>query len=179
MQRFALAVRLAAATASLALLAAAPAQAGTDIHWEVTGVFDDGSTLSGAFDVDKFLVMADWDLTTTGSSSFDGFNYFRTPSPGATANSSGDNTEKTITTHIGGQTAFLRLAFVDSLFKLGSHNKIDISGTFPASFECEGSFSCFANDGREHTRHLVSGFAVGSGTSVIGEGGGGASGTPE
>ncbi len=180
MKRLALAAPLAAAAATLALLVAAPAQAGQDIHWDVTGTFDDGSTLSGSFDVDQFLVMADWNLTTTASSSFDGFNYFRTPSPDSTANSSSDNTERSITTHIGGSTAFLRLAFVDSLFKLGNHNKIDISGTFPASFECEDSFSCFANDGREHTRHLISGFAVASGTSVVGEGGGGgAGGVPE
>jgi hypothetical protein len=182
MKRFALAVRLAPATAAaLTLLAAAaaPAQAATDIRWDVTGAFDDGGKLSGFFDVDKFGVMFDWDLKTTTVGPFTGFEYIRTPPPNGTANSGGDNSETAIALKKV-PDAFFRLGFTSSLFTLSKHNALNVGGDVSPSFECVDSFSCFQNDGHGTSRHLVSGFAVGTPTTIGGDtGGGGASGTPE
>jgi hypothetical protein len=150
-------------TAAAALLAAASAaNAGIDIHWVVSGTFDDGGSLAGSFDIDQYGFITDWDITTST------LDYLRQPSPGVFE--SGGNTSHSITVGPDYQD-YLLLSFVGALTALSNDNELKVSdGT---SFECIGSFNCPVTNDPAHTRFLTSGSAAGTQTSIAGGPGGG------
>lgn len=148
---------------------AAPAAAAQDLHWDVSGTFADGGAFSGAFDVDKFGVLFDWDLTTTDAADGSGFKgqTYRNGTPGATS----ANADASIAVGYNFQDVF-QLAFAHSLFSPRADNAVLLTDPPGGSFECVSSFSCFRASGGV-VRRLVSGSAHSSGTIISGGGGGG------
>jgi hypothetical protein len=167
----ALVARVGMAAALLAGAATA-AHAAQDVHWDVTGVFADGGTLSGFFDVDKAGVLFDWNIVTTagtGASPFAGETYENGLS-GATSG----NADSVIDVGFHFNNV-LNLAFASSLFTPIASNALLVAGSPGPSFECIGSFSC-GNGVAGTNRFLISGSAVASGTTISGAGGGGGNG---
>lgn len=62
------------ATAALGALAGS-GTARADVHWLVSGVFDDGGTLSGSFSLNQYGFLSAWDLTTTPGLLLGGYEY--------------------------------------------------------------------------------------------------------
>jgi hypothetical protein len=129
-------------------LSAAPSTAKADIAWTVNGAFNDGSTVTGYFDIDVYGYLDGYNLqTTTGD--LPGFDY--TPADSYYSNG---------TFFIDAQPQYqndLHLEFADSLSVPTADNPI-IGGSTDASWECQGSFSCYLPaDGA--TRFIAEGFA--------------------
>jgi hypothetical protein len=161
---------LLAAAGLLAL--AQPAAAAQDVHWDVAGTFLDGGRFSGAFNVDKFGVLFDWDLTTTDATDGSGFlgQEYKNGLSGATSG----NSDAAIA--VGYRfTDVFQLTFAHSLFTPFAHNHIVLTGAPGGSFECVGSFSCF-NAGGGAVRLLAGGTARATSTVITGGGGSGGGG---
>jgi hypothetical protein len=138
--------KLFAAVAFVALLPVA-AQA-ADITWTVSGTFSDGGTLAGTFNINQYGFLDGYNLTTSGGS-MPGIGY--TP-----ANSYYANGDFYFDAQPGYQ-GDLHLEFLDSL-AIASNNNPIIGGNPGPSFECQGSYSCFDQQGGT-TRFLAEGSA--------------------
>ena len=143
-----LTLRLAGAATAAACLAALPSVASADVTWLVNGTFDDGTTVSGTFDINVYGYLESADLTTQTKGGFAGFEYTLADSYIATGDKYVDFQP--------GYTSDLRITFTDSLGVGEAHNTI-VGGEFGPSYECQGSFSCYVPSGGS-TRYL-SGFA--------------------
>jgi hypothetical protein len=128
---------------SLGVLAL-PGAAVADVHWRVNGVFDDGTTLTGTFDIDTYGYLGPSALTTQAQGTFPGFTY-------TLGDSSAGNTATAIDFERG-YTGDLHLVFASNLSS-GGTNPI-VSG-----YECVGSYSCYNASGGT-IRNLVSGVAT-------------------
>ncbi len=134
-----------AAAATMALAAAAPASA--DVHWTVSGVFQDGGTLTGWFNINVYGELGAFDLFTQGGG-FSDFEY-----------TSADPTDYTKAGSHGGPPFYPYIApyFVD--FQPGYHQDLHlvfdkpldtqsannplIVGNPGPSYECIKSYSCY------------------------------------
>jgi hypothetical protein len=129
-------VALIAATA----LISSAAQA--DVHWYVSGTFDDGATITGTFDINQYGYIANPDLTTdTGI--FTGMNY--TPATVST-----NNTTTSLTFDFNAYMDEMQLYFASDLNVGTATNAL-----LTTSKECRGNY-CGSGG---LTRHIVSGFA--------------------
>lgn len=119
-----------------------------DVVWTVNGTFDDGATLTGTFTTNVYgFLLGDYSLTTTAKGPFTAFTY-----------NSSDSYFSNGTFYVDFQPGYqqdLHLEFSDSLSVPNLNNPIVGNG---ASFECQGSFSCFIPAGGE-VRYIDSGFA--------------------
>jgi hypothetical protein len=147
----------AASSVALLLGAAAPSVANADVHWLVSGLFDDGGSLSGFFDIDVYGYMTDYDLkTTAGSVVTTGLEY--TP-----ANSYLNNSIDTpFYIEAWNQNPFayyggIQLQFLDALITPNANNPID-GGSPGPSWECTASWVC-PDQGQGATRYIASGSA--------------------
>jgi hypothetical protein len=137
---------VAAAFAAMAVPAAAQA---ADITWTVSGTFNDGGSLGGTFNINQYGFLDGYDLTTSGGS-MPGIGY--TP-----ANSYFSNGNFYFDAQPGYQ-GDLHIDFLDSLTVATANNPI-IGGNPGPSFECQGSYSCFDQQGGT-TRFLAEGSAT-------------------
>ncbi|WP_372785412.1 PEPxxWA-CTERM sorting domain-containing protein [Phenylobacterium sp.] len=160
-----------AAGVALALWVGTAAQAA--VVWHVTGLFNDGSALSGDFtiNIDGFIDGPSLDVATNL------FDY-------KAANSSLNNTARSIDAQPGFMND-LRLTFTRDLTAVGVGANALVAGVGGPSFECRGSFTCFkgdpALDPQGSYRWLVSGEALSALTGDVGGGGpgGGGAAVPE
>lgn len=143
--------RLAPIFASAAVFAAlaAPVAARADVTWLVSGLFDDGGTLSGFFNINVYGYLEGYDLTTTTGGAVSGFEY--TP-----LNSYFSNDVFYVDAQPG-YAGDLHLQFTTPLTTHSANNPI-IGGEDGPSYECVQSYSCYVNQGGT-TRYLTSGFA--------------------
>jgi len=147
----------AACAAALIGAAVAPSAALADIHWLVSGTFDDGGSLSGYFDINVYGYLSGYDLVTTAGSKEGGFEYTK-------ADSYWSNGALFVDLEPG-YRGDLHLDFADVLTTAVADNPI-VGGAHGPSYECVNSWSCYVPRGGT-TRYLASGFA-----SVPGTGGG-------
>lgn len=146
---------LGACAAALAL-AAAPTAASADVHWVLTGQFDDGGSLGGFFDIDQYGFLTGYDVQTTAGTAEGGFDY--TPSDSYFSNGA---------FYVDFEPQYqnaLHLAFADDLGTPVSNNPI-LGGSPGPSFECVNSWSCYVPSGGT-TRYIASGFAAAGGGAV-------------
>ena len=141
--------RLACAAAATACIAVLPSAANADVTWLVNGTFDDGTTVTGTFDINVYGYLENADLKTETNGVFTGFEYTTVDSYVATG--------VTFVDFQPGYTSDLRLTFTDSLGAPEANNPI-IGGEFGPSYECQGSYSCYVPAGGD-TRYIASGFA--------------------
>jgi hypothetical protein len=154
---FGFARRMAPAAACAAVLAglAAPTIASADTHWLVSGVFDDGGTLSGYFDINVDGWLDGYDLTTAAGTIEGGFDY--TPLTSYFANG---------TFFVDAEPGYfndLHLEFADPISAPVADNPIVSDGG--ASYECVQSWSCYVPNGGV-TRYLTGGSAT-AGSSIV------------
>ena len=154
-------VRVGGALAAAALVGmAGAASAATPVTWNVTGVFNDGGTLSGTFTMDEYdFLLSDFSLTTTAGSLEPGFTY--TAGNAYFSNTNPDYAPTPI--YIDFQPQYfsnLHIQFANDLGVAAPTNQI-IGGYQGPSFECLNSWSCPAPgfDGYA-VRYLVSGEAT-------------------
>jgi hypothetical protein len=136
-----------AAAAFAALTLPVVAQA-ADVTWTVTGTFNDGGKLSGTFNINQYGYLDGYDLVTSGGS-LPGIGYTPANSYFANGNFYFDAQP--------GYQGDLHLAFTDTLSAAIANNPI-IGGDPGPSFECQGSYSCFDQQGGT-TRFLSEGSA--------------------
>jgi len=161
-------VAIAGCAAALGL-AATPAASTPQLltHWTVNGVFDDGGTLTGGFDVDIYGYLGDFDLKTSGGS-LTPFEY--TP---ATAYYGGSGTVPgpDYNTYVApfyfdvepGYAQALHLVFQSPLNDPIGANVL-LGGFQGPSFECQNSYSCYVPQG--DIRYIASGSAKADGAAV-------------
>ena len=134
-------IRFATALAASACLFATSA-AVADTHWVVNGVFDDGTTLSGYFNLNVYGNLSSFKLTTQAGTEL-AANVYTTG--GADPN--------------GFTVDFQPVPYVDDL-RLTFANTLDVAAAtdplLTTSYECQGSSSCFVPSGGA-TRYLISG----------------------
>ena len=140
---------VAAAFAALAIPAVAQA---ADITWNVSGTFNDGGTLTGSFNINQYGYLDGYDLTTSGGS-MPGIGYTPANSYFANGNFYFDAQP--------GYQGDLHLEFLNSLSVASANNPI-LGGNPGPSFECQGSYSCFDQQGGT-TRFLAEGAASAAG----------------
>ncbi|MGH7023250.1 MAG: PEP-CTERM sorting domain-containing protein [Caulobacteraceae bacterium] len=138
-----------AALCASACLAASPAAA---TEWLVNATFDDGTTLTGTFVVNAYGYLQSANLQTDTKGVFTGFDYTVADSYVA---SDGVDSPSYIDFQPGYQSD-LRIEFADALTVGSPDNPIV---TDDASYECQGSFSCY-DLGGGNTRYIDSGFAT-------------------
>ena len=138
------------AVCAAAGLAAAPSMASADTEWLVNATFDDGTTLTGTFVVNVYGYLESANLQTDTNGAFTAFDYKTTNSSVATGVSSPYYID-----FQPGYQSDLHVVFADALTVGSQDNPIVIGG---ASFECQGSFSCF-DGGGGNTRFIGSGSA--------------------
>jgi hypothetical protein len=164
--------RLAPVALCAAALAAATA-AKADIQWTVTGLFDDGATLSGYFDINMYDQFSDFDLKTSGGSVVGAQEY----KFGAQNLSSWSQPN-----YIEFSPAYqgdLHIGFALNTGTVALTNDIVTGGDAPGpSFECIVSFDCgrVATDGPPAdgpTHFLISGYATGVVIPDVNDGGNG------
>jgi hypothetical protein len=158
---FAITRRLAPFAVGAAMLAglAAPGVASADIHWLVSGVFDDTGTLSGYFDINVYGFLDGFDLTTTAGTTESGFEY--TPETSYFSNG---------TFYVDAEPGYfndLHLEFLDPITTAVASNPI-VGGENGPSYECAASWSCYVNSGGT-TRFLASGSATAGGVLGVPE----------
>jgi hypothetical protein len=137
--------------ALLSGLALWPAAASANTEWLVNATFDDSTSLSGTFVVDAYGYVVSANLQTETNGVFTAFDYTTTDSYVATGVS--------IPYYIDFQPGYqsdLHVVFADALTVGTADNSIVID---PASYECQGSFSCY-DLGGGNTRFIESGSAV-------------------
>ncbi len=129
-------------------LSVAPSAANADVTWNVNGTFNDGATVTGFFDINVYGYLEAYNLQTTAGD-LPGFDY--TPSNSYYSNG---------TFYIDAEPQYqndLHLTFADSLTVPTANDPI-VGGASDASWECQGSFSCYLpEDGA--TRFITEGFA--------------------
>ena len=146
---FAMIRRLAPLALCAAALAGATA-AKADVEWTVDGIFDDGATLHGVFDLNQYGDFSSYDMNTSAGPVIGPIEY-TLHGAGAQSWTWPSKVEFEI-----GYTTTLHLEFTDNLTPAEAYNPIVIG----PSFECITSYSCF-NLQNGPTRYLVSGSAVG------------------
>ncbi|WP_404711152.1 PEPxxWA-CTERM sorting domain-containing protein [Sphingomonas sp. MMS24-J13] len=129
-------VALIAATALVSTAARA------DVHWYVSGTFDDGATITGTFDINQYGYIANPNLTTADGI-FTGMNY--TP-----ATTSTGNTATSLTFDFNAYRDEMQLYFASDL-NVGTVS----NALLTTSKECRGNY-CGSGG---LTRHIISGFA--------------------
>ena len=140
---------LTIAAACMALgLAGAPAAASADTTWLVNATFTDGTPVTGKFTLDTYGYLTSASLTTEPFGAFPGYTY-------TLADSSVSNGDFYVDFQPGYQ-GDLHLVFADDLTVPSENNPIVAAG---ASYECQGSFSCYDLGGGE-TRFIGSGSAA-------------------
>lgn len=133
---------------ALAAACALTATAANATQWIVTGTFDDGTTLTGHFDVNQYGYPANWSFETQVDSPTYVGNVYDTSFNATNLYGSNNNS---VDFFPGTYHTTLHFDFADSLLTGEAHNAI--LGT---SNECENSWGCPAGDA---TRYLTSGFA--------------------
>jgi len=150
MKRFLLGV-LSLCTASFGLALLSPAKA--DVVWTVNGTFQDGTTLTGTFQINVYGYLdKNYSLTTQANGAFSGFTY--------TSSNSYFQNGSFYVDFQPGYKQDLHLAFLNSLLTPSPDNPI-LSAASPAtgpSYECINSYSCFDLGGGT-VRYLGTGFA--------------------
>jgi hypothetical protein len=129
-------VALIAATAMISTAAQA------DVHWYVSGTFDDGATITGTFDINQYGFIANPDLTTSDGL-FTGMAY-------TSASVSTNNTTTSLTFDYNSYKNEMQLYFTGDLNVGTAYNAMLIS-----SKECRNNYCGSGGD----TRLLTSGFA--------------------
>ena len=137
--------------ALLSGLALWPAAASANTEWMVNATFDDNSTLTGTFVVNTYGYLVSANLQTETNGVFTAFDYTTSDSFVATGISS-----PYFIDFQPGYQSDLHVVFADSLTTGTADNPIVTGG---ASYECQGSFSCF-DLGGGNTRFIESGFAT-------------------
>jgi hypothetical protein len=128
---------------------AMPSAAKADVAWFVNGTFDDGGTVTGAFNINVYGYLDGYDLKTTRGDGFSAFEYTE-------LNSYFSNGTFYFDAQPGYQQD-LHLEFVDDLGVAIAYNPI-VGGDQGPSYECQGSFSCYVpTDGA--IRYITSGYA--------------------
>jgi hypothetical protein len=148
---------LATACAATVIGAAAPALA--DIHWLVSGTFDDGATLSGWFNINPYGYLDGFNLVTTSGTKEAGFDYTAADSYAANGGLYVDAEP--------GYKNDLHIDFADVLTTAVADDPI-VGGAHGPSYECVNSWSCYVATGGV-TRYLVSGYASVGGTNPVGD----------
>ncbi|MBS0359785.1 MAG: PEPxxWA-CTERM sorting domain-containing protein [Proteobacteria bacterium] len=141
----------AACAAALAIGLGVAAPASADIYWLVSGLFDDGGTLSGFFDINVYGYLQNYDLVTTaGSTVTPGYEY--TPSDSYFSNG---------TFYVDAQPGYRQDLHLDFLLPINVKVAVNpiVGGSPGPSYECVGSYSCYDLGGGT-TRFLASGFAA-------------------
>ena len=145
--------RLAPLAACAAALACAAPPALADVHWVVTGTFDDQGALSGYFNIDADGYLTTFDLTTTAGGTLPGAEYTPENSYIWTGVDAGDY----YVDFEPGDKNDLHLQFTYSLSDPIADNPIIGGGQGP-SYECANSWSCYVAEGGP-VRYLDTGFA--------------------
>jgi len=131
-------------------VATAPTTAHADVLWWLTGAaFDDGTLLSGEFTTNVYGYVSSWNLTTETNGVFTGYDY---TNGGIDYSASGSH----FIDFQPGYFSDLHIVFQDDLTIPSPEINPIVTGG--ASYECQGSYSCFVPAGA--TRYLVSGEAV-------------------
>jgi hypothetical protein len=124
------------------LLAGSAAQA--DVHWYVTGHFDDGAALSGWFDINQYGFIANSDVTTSDGSAFVGAHY---ATPGISTSNTATSLSYFPNLYVDGMT----LNFAGDLNVGAPTNAL-----LTTSYECRTNY-CAQNS--SVFRYIVSGYA--------------------
>ncbi len=143
---------LAGAAVAAALTLGAGA-ASADTKWTVNGTFDDGTTLTGHFDINQYNFLAhNWDLFTQedGQQGFVSHEYL----PDINGFDPALNVVQFVFSDYFGE---MQLTFLHNLNVASNNNPI----IGEASWECQFSYACPDSPG-DPTRYLVSGFASAS-----------------
>jgi hypothetical protein len=155
-------IRGGCAVAAATLLGmASAASAATPVTWNVTGVFNDGGTLSGTFTMDEYDFLLDnFSLTTTAGSLEAGGTYTKDNSFFSNTNPDYAPTPIYIDFQPGYASA-LHIQFANDLGVAAPTDQI-IGGYQGPSFECLNSYSCpdAGNLDNYALRYLVSGEAT-------------------
>lgn len=133
------------------------------IDWAVQAVLDDGTALSGTFDIGYYGYIGPTSITSQAAGPFAAVTY---ASPDNDTSVSNDM--NSISLEPGPYTGRLYLRFADSLLTEEPVDQL-VAG---ASFECQGGYGCTAfdmPDGTVRTRHVVSGSARPYDASVVPE----------
>jgi hypothetical protein len=125
-----------------ALLTGSAAQA--DVHWYITGQFDDGATLSGWFDINQYGFIASSDLTTSDGSAFAGAHYV---TPGTSTSNTATSLSYFPNLYVDGMT----LNFAGDLNVGAPTNAL-----LTTSYECRTNY-CAQNS--SVFRYITSGYA--------------------
>lgn len=138
-----------AACAAVAL-AGAPGVANGDVTWFVTGIFDDGGTLSGHFTINVYgYLMNDYKLVTTSGSEVPGFTYTKDTSYWQNG---------TFYAHFQpGYKGDLHLTFENNLGVASLLNPMKV-GANGESYECQDNWNCYQEVG-DKLRYFASGRA--------------------
>ncbi len=170
---FEIAKRLFAAAgcaAALGLAAAPSTASAADVftHWAVNGVFDDGGTVSGIFDIDVYgyIRSATFDLKTAGGD-LTPFEYTHNTAYHASGTVPGPDYNTYVAPfYIDLQPGYaqdLHLVFQSPL-TVSIGNNVLLGGFQGPSYECQNSYSCYVPQG--DIRYIVSGSARSSGIAV-------------
>ncbi len=138
-------------SAVLSGLALWPAAASANTEWMVNATFNDDTTLTGTFVVNTYGYLVAANLQTDTNGVFTAFDYTTKDSFVATG-----VTSPYFIDFQPGYQSDLHVVFADALTVGTADNPIVTGG---ASYECQGSFSCF-DLGGGNTRFIESGSAV-------------------
>jgi hypothetical protein len=119
----------------IALSALLPTAAQAQITWDVTGVFNDGGTLTGSFSLDSYGFLDNLDLVTSTTGTFPGYTYTLASGPAS-------NGVNSVISQPGPYTQALYLNFNDSITTPRPINLLNSS-----TYECVGSFACSGGTG--------------------------------
>jgi hypothetical protein len=133
---------LSAAVAAFVSLLVPSGEASADVIWNVTGTFDDGTSLTGSFTINVYGNLESWDLKTQTKGVFSSWDY--TPGTsflngtGVPPFSIGMGPNSAILGFLPYEGDFF-VEFADPLTTPEANNPIVGNGT---SFECQVGWSC-------------------------------------
>jgi len=122
---------------AVGLMAGPIAANAAPIKWTVSGLFDDGGTLSGSFTVETDTnSMVDWSIVTTSGSTLPGFTYDMSSSGFFGFNVFATNPNSVVLYRIDPfAQPYIQLGFTSSLFTPGTIS-LDTTGFDAGSWEC-------------------------------------------
>jgi hypothetical protein len=132
---------ITAALAAASIFATSAAVA--DVHWVVAGTFDDGTTLSGYFNIDTYGYLGTYDLTTRAGPVLAASIY------------ENDSTAQGVSS-VDFQPTYTQDLHLDFANPIGVAAPSD--PLLITSYECVNSYGCAGASGGDR-RYLVSGFA--------------------
>jgi hypothetical protein len=133
----------AAIAGALAVCAAAAPSSASAAIIMVNGVFTDGATVTGTIDTTVYGYVSSWDLTTTAAGAFPGFVY----TPADSFISGGIGRAGYEFNAQPGYFGGLFLQFRNAIAGASGPEPL-VGGLGGPSYECQGSFSCYSDNGK-------------------------------